>query len=296
VANPAADKSTLRHHIKVLVLTSETAANVWLVNRLLAEFEVVGIVIERQARAVTKQEKDARRRRMIQRHGLGRTLNKLLYNWFRSRVLAASSEQAIRNEFFPGDAEVKYVGSVESVIVGNINDPACVEFIKRQDPDVLAVCGTTVIRQEVFSLAPRGAVNIHTGITPDYRSADPIFWALYCNEPEKVGVTIHFVDKGIDTGPIIQQERVPVYGGDTLATLYVRCIRRGAELFLRALAEIESRSVQTVDRSSARSRAFHSIDLGILQFLAFQWRFRKLSVRLPSQPQTGAVQAWGKKE
>jgi methionyl-tRNA formyltransferase len=285
VANPAADKSTLRHHIKVLVLTSETAANVWLVNRLLAEFEVVGIVIERQARAVTKQEKDARRRRMIQRHGLGRTLNKLLYNWFRSRVLAASSEQAIRNEFFPGDAEVKYVGSVESVIVGNINDPACVEFIKRQDPDVLAVCGTTVIRQEVFSLAPRGAVNIHTGITPDYRSADPIFWALYCNEPEKVGVTIHFVDKGIDTGPIIQQERVPVYHGDTLAALYVRCLRRGAELFLRALSEIESSSVQTVDRSSARSRAFHSIDLGIVQFLIFQWRFRKLSARLPRQPQ-----------
>jgi methionyl-tRNA formyltransferase len=222
---------------------------------------------------------------MIERHGLGRTLNKLLYNWLRSRVLAASSGKAIRDELFPGNAAVSYSRSVESVTVGNINDAACVEFIKRHSPDVLAVCGTSVIRQEVFSLPRRGAVNIHVGITPDYRSADPIFWALYCNEPEKVGVTIHFVDQGIDTGPIIHQQRVPVYRGDTLATLYVRCIRRGAELFLRALAEIESGSVKTLDRSGAPSRAFHSMDLGLLQFLAFQWRFRRLSARLPRQLQ-----------
>ena len=269
--------------VKVLVLTSETAANVWLVNQLLAQFQVVGMVIERRPQAITKGEKYQRRLRMIKRHGLGRTVNKLLYNWFRSRVLAGSSEKVVREELFPGNAGVEYIRPVESVTVGNINDDACVEFIKRQAPDVLAVCGTTVIRQEVFSLPRRGAVNIHTGIAPEYRSADPIFWALYCNEPENVGVTIHFVDKGIDTGPVIHQERVPVYGGDTLATLYVRCIRRGAELFLRALAEIESGSVKTIDRSSAPSRAFRSIDLGIVQFLVFQWRFRRMSARLPQQ-------------
>lgn len=245
----------------------------------------MGIVIERRPQALTKLEKYERRRRMIKRHGLGRTLNKLLYNWLRSRVFAVSSETAIRDEFFPGNAEVKYSRPVESVTVGSINDATCVEFIKRQAPDVLAVCGTTVIKQDVLSLPQRGAVNIHTGITPEYRSADPIFWALYCNEPEKVGVTIHFVDRGIDTGPIIHQESVPVYGGDTLATLYVRCLRRGAELFSRALAEIQSGSVRTVDRSSARSRAFHSMDLGIVQFLVFQWRFRKLSARLARRPQ-----------
>jgi len=271
--------------VKVLVLTSETAANVWLVNQLLAQFQVVGMVIERRPQAITKGEKYQRRLRMIKRHGLGRTVNKLLYNWFRSRVLAGSSEKVVREELFPGNAGVEYIRPVESVTVGNINDDACVEFIKRQAPDVLAVCGTTVIRQEVFSLPRRGAVNIHTGIAPEYRSADPIFWALYCNEPENVGVTIHFVDKGIDTGPVIHQERVPVYGGDTLATLYVRCIRRGAELFLRALAEIESGSVKTIDRSSAPSRAFHSMDLGIVQWLVFQWRFRKLFARLPRRPQ-----------
>lgn len=244
------------------------------------------MVIERQPPAITKQEKYERRRRMIKRHGLARTLNKLLYNWFRSRILAGSSAESIKDQFFPGSAEVKYSRSVESVTVGNINDGACVDFIKRHAPEVLAVCGTTVIRQEVFSLPARGAVNIHTGITPDYRSADPIFWALYRNEPEKVGVTIHFIDKGIDTGPIIYQERIPVYRGDTLTSIYVRCILEGAGLYLRALREIESGTVRTSDRSSVVSRAFYSIDLGIVQFLLFQWRFRKLAAQLPRRPPT----------
>ena len=249
------------------------------------------MVVERLPQAATKQEKFQRRRRMIQRHGLARTLNKLLYNWVRSRVLASSSAESIKDHFFPGSSDARYARSVESVTVGNINDAACVEFIKRQEPDVLAVCGTTVIRQEVFSLPPKGTVNIHTGITPEYRSADPIFWALYRNQPGKVGVTIHYVDKGIDTGPIIHQESIPVYRGDTLTSLYVRCIRLGAVLYMRTLYEIETGSVRTKDRSSITSRAFYSIDLGIVQFLLFQWRFWRLSAQLPVLPQTEAGQA-----
>jgi len=146
---------------------------------------------------------------------------------------------------------------------------------------VLAVCGTSVLKPEVFTVAPRGAINIHTGITPEYRSADPIFWTLYQGEPEKVGVTIHFIDRGIDTGPIIHQQTVPVYAEDSLAAIYARCIRRGADLYSRALRDIESGSVRTVARPDAQSRAFRSIDMGLVQYLVFRWRFRRLAARLP---------------
>jgi methionyl-tRNA formyltransferase len=148
---------------------------------------------------------------------------------------------------------------------------------------VLAVCGTSVLKPEVFTLAPMGAINIHTGITPEYRSADPIFWALYHGEPEKVGVTIHYVDRGIDTGAVIHQETVPVYAEDSIATISERCIRRGAELYSRAIAAIEDGSVRTITRSAAGSRAFLSVDLGLAQYLRFRLRFRRLALRLPRQ-------------
>lgn len=267
--------------MQIIILTSETPANVWLVNQLLARHEVSGMVIERRSLALTREEKYERRRRMVQRHGLARAFNKLFYNRVRSRFLAHSEAAMVRDHFFPAGAPVTYARQVPTLTVENINDAACIEFIRSRAPDVLAVCGTSVLRPEVFSLSPKGAVNIHTGITPEYRSADPIFWALYLGEPHKVGVSIHFIDRGIDTGPIIHQESVPVYGGDSLASIYLRCIRRGAELFSRALSEIEDGSMRTLDRTGVESRAFRSIDLGIVQYLLFRLRFRRMAIRLP---------------
>lgn len=277
--------------MRVFVLTSSTPSNVWLVNQILSHHEVAGMVIESPPPANDMQEKRARRRRMSQKYGRLRTLNKLLYNAWRWRVLAPAERAILREEFFPGDAPVAYVREAPCVTVANINDPACIDLIRRSSPDVIAVCGTSVVRPEVFTLAPRGALNIHTGITPDYRSADPIFWALYNNERGKVGVTIHFVDRGIDTGPVIHQESVPLYSDDNLAKIAARCIRRGGALYLQALEEVERGTVRTLDRSAVKGRAFYSIDLGLLQYLRFCWRFRRLRRHLPAAPKIEAGRA-----
>jgi len=279
--------------MKVVILTSETTANVWLVNQLLAACEVAGIVIERRPLAITRSEKFQRRLEMLRRHGFLRTINKLIYNSLRWRFLGRAEAKVIREHFFPGGAPANYARSLPTLVVPTVNDPSCAAFIRAHSADVVAVCGTTVLRPEIFSLPPKGTVNIHTGITPEYRSADPIFWALYCGEPDKVGVTIHYIDRGIDTGPVIRQERVPVYADDTLVMLYTRCIRRGAELYLRALADIEAGAVRMVDRSGATSRAFRSIDLGIVEYLLFRARFRKLLLRLPRQPRAATQRVPG---
>ena len=267
--------------MKIVVLTSETPANVWLVNQILARHDVAGIVIERRPLASTGAEKGERRRRMVQRHGYVRTLNKLLFNRLKSRYLAPADARTVKESFFGSGAPVAYARPVPTVVVENINDPRCLAFIREHRPELLAVCGTSVLKPEVFTAAPKGAINIHTGITPEYRSADPIFWALYHREPEKVGVTIHFVDKGIDTGSIIHQQSVPVFADDSLGSIYVRCIRRGAELYSRALGEIEDGTVRTVSKPGVTSRAFLSINLGLAQYCLFRWRFWRLASRLP---------------
>lgn len=272
--------------MKIVVLTSPTPANVWLVNQLLTRHEVVGIVIERRPLAQTTEEKVERRRFMVRRYGLVRTFNKLLFNRVRSRIISGPEARTVEDSFFPGGAPVEYSRQVPTIVVPSINDPAAIAFIRDHAPAVLAVCGTSVLKPEVFTLAPKGAINIHTGITPEYRSADPIFWALYQGEPEKVGVTIHYIDRGIDTGSIIHQATVPVYADDSLATIGVRCIRRGAELYSQALTEINSGSVRTLTRHGVPSRAFLSVDLGLVQYVIFRWRFRRLASRLPHNEST----------
>lgn len=241
------------------------------------------MVIESPPPALDAAQKKIRRQRLLQRHGFFRTLNKLLLNWYRSRFTAAKDALTIRSYLFPNGTSVRYARPVASVSVPSINDPECIRFIENLKPDLLAVCGTTVIKPEVFTLAPMGAINIHTGITPEYRSADPIFWALYRNEPHKVGVTIHFVDRGIDTGAIIHQECVPLYAEDTMTTIYVRCISVGARLYLQTLDEIALGTVKIMSRSGVVGKAFYSINLGIVQHLIFLMRFNRLKTRLPKE-------------
>jgi folate-dependent phosphoribosylglycinamide formyltransferase PurN len=262
------------------VLTSETPANIWLVNQLLRRHSLAGIVLERRPLALTARDKVERRQGMIRRYGMLRTVNKLLFNWVRSRVLMAAEARTISENLWPGGATPTYARQVPTLVVASVNDAECVAFIRDRAPDVIAVCGTSVLKPEVFTLATRGTVNIHTGITPEYRSADPIFWALYRGEPDKVGVTIHYIDRGIDTGPILHQETVPVYAEDSLASIYVRCIRRGAELYSRTLDEIETGSARTVSRPGVASRAFLSVNMGLAQYLIFRWRFWRMAARL----------------
>jgi methionyl-tRNA formyltransferase len=277
--------------MKIVVLTSETPANVWLVNQLIGRHDIAGIVIERRPLALTPRDKAERRQNMIRRYGLARTANKLLFNLVRSRVLAAAEAQTVNDSLWPGGATPAYASHLPTLVVANINDAECVAFIKERAPDAIAVCGTSVLKPEVFTLAPKGTVNIHTGITPEYRSADPIFWALYRGEPEKVGVTIHFIDRGIDTGPILHQESVPVYPADSLASIYVRCVRRGAELYARALDEIDNGSVRPFRRPDVASRAFLSINLGLAQYLIFRWRFWRMAAQLRRSTAAGPTAA-----
>ncbi|NCQ54667.1 hypothetical protein GW797_00295 [Candidatus Parcubacteria bacterium] len=266
--------------MKIAILTSVTSANIYLVNSLTSRYKVVAKVIERRSRPSTMKEKMAVRSRLIQRYGLLKTLNKLLYNKYRSWMVELHQSETLKQELFPGKAEVAYTHEVPTLEVENINDSSCVDFLSGYAPDIIAVCGTTVIKAQVFKLAKKGTINIHSGIIPEYRSADPIFWALYNGEPDKVGVTIHYVDEGIDTGPIIHQKSVGVTKEDDLATLYAKCMRTGAELMSQAIEDIAGGTVKTYRKEGVEGRAHFHMDLGIWEYMVFQRRFKKLKSSL----------------
>lgn len=122
----------------------------------------------------------------------------------------------------------------------NINYPDNAAFLSSIRPDLLVVVGTRKLKKEIFSLAPGGAINLHSGILPFYRGSDSEFWALYNSEPDKVGVTIHFIDDGLDTGDIIVQERQRIHPRDTIGSLRIGNIFLGAKKINDAISMIES--------------------------------------------------------
>ncbi|MDY6853833.1 MAG: formyl transferase [Thermodesulfobacteriota bacterium] len=266
--------------MKVVILTSYTTANIYLVNYLTDRKDVIAKVIERTPLLSSYKEKMAVRKGLIKKFGLVKTMNKLIYNKYRSYFLDRKNREIIRQALFPEVLDLAYTKQVPTMGVENINESKCIDFISKYNPDIIAVCGTTILKPEVFQLSKRGTINIHCGITPEYRSAEPIFWALYNNEPDKVGVTIHFVDEGIDTGDIIYQEAVTIKKNDNLATLRCKCIKAGAVLMIKAIDDIERSRVKRIKKDIRGGKAYYHMDLGIWQYLIFKWQFSKLKKRL----------------
>jgi folate-dependent phosphoribosylglycinamide formyltransferase PurN len=91
--------------------------------------------------------------------------------------------------------------------VRTINDLEVVQLLRAIRPDLVVVLGTSIIRRPVLDSAPL-FVNLHAGITPLYRGAHGCFWAAARRDYDNVGVTLHVVDSGIDTGAILEQTRI----------------------------------------------------------------------------------------
>jgi len=102
------------------------------------------------------------------------------------------------------------------------------------------VFGTSLIRGELLQKGRLGMVNLHGGLSPEYRGADCTFWALYNGEPEKIGCTLHYIDTGIDTGRLIAHVCPEIFSTDTELTLFWRSVKESAT----AYAELMQRLAQ----------------------------------------------------
>ena len=100
-------------------------------------------------------------------------------------------------------------------------DPA---RLREAAPDLLlSAAHRYLIQPPELAVARFGSVGLHPGLLPRYRGSHPLWWALR-NEEQEAGISLYVLDSGIDTGPILAQETVPIEEGDTFASLYARTV------------------------------------------------------------------------
>lgn len=91
-----------------------------------------------------------------------------------------------------------------------------------------------ILPADVLAVPRLGCVNLHLGLAEEYRGAYPQTWAIIDGKT-KAGVTLHYMDPGIDSGPIIAQRRVLILPDDNGRNLYFRLANIGAELLAECL-------------------------------------------------------------
>jgi methionyl-tRNA formyltransferase len=124
------------------------------------------------------------------------------------------------------DRLLRYTDRV--LTVPDANGTECADLLTSLAPDLLLLGSSKILRSNILAIPRVGTLNPHPGLLPAYRGLDVIPWALYNGDP--LGVTVHLVDPGIDTGDIVAQETFDLQAGDTL-----RSLRRRADAILARL-------------------------------------------------------------
>ena len=132
----------------------------------------------------------------------------------------------------PSDVSAK---GVRIIKIGSVNSWRCRRALQLLRPRAVAVYGTRIISQKTLDAVDAPFINYHAGINPKYRGQHPAYWARVAGDDENAGVTVHLVDKGVDTGEVVYQAPVAFERRDNISTYQYVQLSTGMDLLGRAI-------------------------------------------------------------
>jgi len=132
----------------------------------------------------------------------------------------------------------------------SLRDAQAQAELKHFRPDVIVVAAYgLILPRPVLQLPRDGAINIHASLLPRWRGATPIQRALLAGD-RHTGVSIMQMDDGLDTGPVLMQEEIPILEDDTMGTLRDRLAELGAKLIVQALDALQAGVIKATPQSA----------------------------------------------
>lgn len=130
--------------------------------------------------------------------------------------------------------------------------PEAYEQLQNWAPDVIVVAAFgQILRENVLILPPYGCLNVHASLLPRWRGAAPIQAAILFDD--ETGVTIMKMDKGLDTGPILSQKKVPIPETMTGGELFDKLAKLGADLLVETLPKFINGQIRPISQDEEKA-------------------------------------------
>lgn len=146
------------------------------------------------------------------------------------------------NEVFRSLREVGGVYGFPVTVCKDQNGYESVARLREWSPDLMVFTGGNILRKSLLQVPRLGVLNAHLGLLPEIRGMSSPEWSLLKDVP--AGVTIHYIDEGIDTGPVLQRCEFPDTGScESLADLRYRLIAFGVEKMAEVVARLDQGAI-----------------------------------------------------
>ncbi len=169
-------------------------------------------------------------------------------------------------------------------ICANQNARESIARLKDWSPDIIIFAGGNILRKPLLEVPRLGVLNLHLGLLPEVRGMSSPEWSLLKNIP--IGITIHYMDEGIDTGPILKRyEFSQAASCESLPDLRNRLIAFGVE----KIGEV----VSTIDRGTISAIPQPHLDCDPQFFVMHEWLQQRAAERLATSRETVRATAHG---
>ena len=150
----------------------------------------------------------------------------------------------------------------------DVNSPEALESISSNGPAYLVVADYgQLLKKPLLQLAPGGAINVHPSLLPLGRGPAPVAWAILAGERE-TGVSTMLLDEGMDTGPVLMQERIKIPPDATAGDISETLSALGGDLLVKTISGLREGAVVATPQDHERATASKLFDK---EFLKVDW-------------------------
>lgn len=171
-----------------------------------------------------------------------------------------------KNKFF-SHFSLNLLSSVESSDY-SVNDQRFVEMIEALKPDIIVVMGSCLISKKLINTS-NNVLNIHTGLSPYYRGGLSNLWPIINSEPEALGVTLHKMSAGIDSGEIVHSRAVKFSPLKGFPVANCEALMVGVDLAIKAINDLDNAVMESIPQW-CRGKIYNNRDYnGLVAFKYF---------------------------
>ena len=268
---------------RLVILTRDGLEHRYVANRLGAAVPIEAIVVDTATRTPSL--------RRAFRSGVQRGMGRIALHVFRKAVRDEAAATAALRRVLGARQTLEFADPDLVVRVDGVNSAEALAAVRRAAPDVLLVYGTTMVGQDMLGLARNLSLNLHTGMSPNYRGTDCVLWPLVNGEPERIGATVHECTASPDAGPIFAVAATAgVVPGDGLHDLFARTVATGADLYVQVAERYLAGALERAPQDLSDGREYRGSMRTLGPELRARWALRRgILDRRPAGLSTGGV-------
>lgn len=253
--------------MRVVIVTGDGPEHRYVANALLEQFEIEAVLVCDPARR--------RSWTTVLRRSPSRFVDKLLRKVFLTAIRDAAARRSSLSRVL-GRTSRAFARPDLVRSVGRPKAGSLAAAVAELRPDVLAIYGTSIIPDDVLGVPRVVALNMHTGLSPDYRGVGCAYWPIVEGRPDMVGATVHECTSDVDGGKIFFRERAELERGDDLHAIFGRAVMVGAQGYVKVVGEAMAGDLEGVPQDLTRGREFPGSRMGLRSEVAARMSLRRL--------------------